>query len=136
MPTYKFKLSDDSDGIEDDVGVSLPDAEIAHRYACDVARELMDHRERRTRHWRLDVYEDDGEKVFDIPFASLDHTLDHLEPVLRAAMEQCAQHIRSLKDALYDASLTRREARSLVARSRGKPYLVADRGRKLMRDNS
>ena len=29
MPTYKFKLIDDSEGIEDDIGVSLPDAKIA-----------------------------------------------------------------------------------------------------------
>src|SRR5215831_8485403 len=91
MPTYKFKLIDDSDGIEDDVGVSLPDAEIAYRYACDVARELMDHREQRTRHWRLDVYEGNGEKLFDIPFAKLDQTLDHLRPHTRALVEQCAQ---------------------------------------------
>jgi hypothetical protein len=136
MPTYKFKLSDDSGGVEDDVGVNLSDAEIAYRYACDVVRELMDHRERKTRHWRLDVYEADGEKVFDIPFASLDHTLDHLKPDFRAAVEQCAQHVRSLKDALYDVTLTRRESQSLVAQSRGRPYLAADRGRKVIRDCS
>jgi hypothetical protein len=136
MPTYKFKLIDDGEGIEDDVGVSLPDAEIAYRYACDVARELMDHRERKTRHWRLDLYEDDGEKVFDIPFAKLDRTLDALAPESRELVEQCAQRFRSLKDVYYDATLTRRESQSLVARSRGKPYLVADRGRKVIRDDS
>jgi len=136
MPKYKFKLSDDSGGVEDDFGVSLPNAEIAYRYACDVARELMDHRERRVRHWRLDVYEDNGEKVFEIPFASVDQTLDHLTPDCRAAVEQCAQRIRSLKDVYYDATLTRRESQSLVARSRGKPYLAADRGRKVIRDRS
>lgn len=136
MPTYRFKLSDDSDGVEDDVGVSLPNAEIAYRYACEVARELMGHREQKTRHWRLDVYEDNGEKVFDIPFASVDRTLDHLGPVLRATVEQCAQRVRSLKDVHYDAALTCRESRSLVARSRGKPYLAADRGRKVIRDRS
>jgi hypothetical protein len=37
---------------------------------------------------------------------------------------------------LYAARLTGREAGSLVARSRGKPYLAADRGRKVIRDNS
>ena len=136
MPTYKFKLSDDSGGVEDDFGVSLPNAEIAYRYACDVARELMDHRERRVRHWRLDVYEDNGEKVFEILFAKLDQTLDHLRPDTRELVELSAQRIRSLKDVCYDASLTWRESQALVARSRGKPYLAVDRGRKVIRDRS
>jgi hypothetical protein len=136
MPRYTFKLSDDDHGVEDDFGVSLPNTEIAYRYACDVVRELMDHREVSTRHWRLDVYEGNGDKVFEIPFVRLDQTLDHLRPDYRAAVEQCAQRIRSLKDAYYDATLTRRESQSLVARSRGKPYLAADRGRKVIRDRT
>jgi hypothetical protein len=136
MPIYTFKLIDDSGGIEDDFGVSLANTAIAYGYACDVVRELMNHRERKTRHWRLDVYEDSGEKVFDIPFVQLDRTLDHLAPEYRVLVEECAERIRSLKDAYYDASLTRREARSLVARSRRKPYLAADRGRKIIRDRS
>jgi hypothetical protein len=136
MPRYTFKLRDDDHGLEDDFGVSLPNNEIAHSYACDVVRELMDHREQRTRHWRLDVYEDNAEKVFEIPFASVDQTLDHLRPDYRAAVQQCAQRIRSLKDVYYAATLTRRESQSLVARSRGKPYLAADRGRKIIRDCS
>jgi hypothetical protein len=37
---------------------------------------------------------------------------------------------------LHAATLTGREARSLVARSRGKPYLAADRGHKVIGDNS
>jgi hypothetical protein len=51
-------------------------------------------------------------------------------------MEHSSRIIRSLKDALYAARLTGREASSLVARSRGKPYLATDRGRKLIRDHS
>jgi hypothetical protein len=134
MPRYTFKLRDDDIGVEDDFGVSLPNAEIAHSYARDVVRELMNRRERNTRHWLLDVYEDNGGKVFEIPFAKVDQTLEHLRPDYRAAVEQCAQRIRSLKEVYYEATLTRRESQSLVARSRGKPYLAADRGRKVIRD--
>ncbi len=79
MPKYTFKLSDDHGGVEDDVGVNLPDAEIAYSYACDVVHELMKGREPTTRSWRLDVYENEQEKVFEIPFAALDPTLDHAE---------------------------------------------------------
>jgi hypothetical protein len=136
MPRYTFKLCDDGGGVEDNIGVSLPNAEIAYRYACDVVSELMSCRELRTRHWRLDVYEDEQKKVFEIPFAKLDPTLDHLPTAQRELVEQTSQIIRSLKDALYAAGLSKGEAKSLVARSRGKPYLAADRGRKVIRDDS
>lgn len=132
MPTYTFKLLDDDGGIEDECGVSLPNAEIAFRYAGDVVSELMDHREQTTRDWRLDVYEDGG-KVFEIPFASLNHTLDHLLPDSRKTVELLSNQRRSLKDAREEAKITRREAEALVARSRGKLYLAADRGKKIIR---
>jgi hypothetical protein len=136
MPRYTFKLFDDGGGVEDNIGVSLPNAAIAYRYACDVAFELMSCRELRTRHWQLDVYEDEAKKVFEIPFAKLDPTLDHLPTQQRELVEHSSRLVRSLKDAVYAAKLSARESKSLVARARGKPYLVADRGRKVIRDNS
>jgi hypothetical protein len=136
MPRYTFKLSDDGSGVEDDVGVSLPNVELAYRYACDVVLELMNCRELRTRHWQLDVYEGEGKKVFEIPFVGLDPTLNHLSTEQRELVEHGSRIIRSFKETLHAATLTGREARSLVARSRGKPYLAADRGHKVIRDNS
>lgn len=41
MPKYTFKLWDDDGGVEDDIGVNLPDADIAFRYACEVVSEMM-----------------------------------------------------------------------------------------------
>jgi hypothetical protein len=134
MPRYTFKLCDDGGGVEDNVGVNLPDGETAYRYACDVASELMNCRELRTRHWRLDVYQDDRKKIFEIPFAKLDPTLDHLTMEHRELVEHNSRLIRSLEDAVYAAKLSGSEARSLVALSRGKPYLATDRGRKVIRD--
>jgi uncharacterized protein DUF6894 len=136
MPRYTFKLCDDGGGVEDNIGVSLPNAEIAYRYACDVASELMSCRELRTRHWQLDVYEDEGKKVFEIPFARVYPTLNHLALEVREFVEGNCRLIRAHKDAVYAARLSKREAKSLVARSRGKPYLIADRGRKVIRDKS
>lgn len=136
MPRYTFKLSDDAGGVEDDIGVSFPDAEAAYRYACDVVHELMNRRELRTRHWQLDVYGDEGNKVFEIPFARLDPTLSHLTTEQRELVEDNSRLLRSVRDAMYAARLTTREARSLVARSRGRPYLAAERGRKVIRDKT
>jgi hypothetical protein len=52
MPKYTFKLRDDDSGVEDDTEVSMPNAEVAYRYACDVVRELMECREQDNRHWQ------------------------------------------------------------------------------------
>jgi hypothetical protein len=64
---YTLELRDGSNWIEDEV--ALPDRERAFEYARTVVRELMCCRERQTRTWRLDVYEDKGARVFEIPFA-------------------------------------------------------------------
>ena len=135
MPKYTFKLIDDDDGVEDDNGVNLPVTEIAYRYACDVVRELMSRREPSTRSWQLEVYEAGQGKIFEIPLMCLDQTLDHLNAQMREMIEDGAGQIRSVKDTYRTARATVREARSLVARSRGKPYLAADRGRKVIRDD-
>ncbi len=134
MPRYTFKLRDADDGVEDHDGVTLPDAETAYRYACDVVCELMKGRERNTRSWQLEVYKDDQEKVFEIPFVRVDQTLDHLDAQTREMVERGASQIRSIKETRNTARTTVREARSLVARSRGKPYLAADCGKKIIRD--
>jgi hypothetical protein len=134
MPKYTFKLRDDDSGAEDNAGVNLPNSDIAYSYACEVVHEMMSCREPITRSWQLDVYEDDHKKVFGLPFASLDPTLDHLTAPLRDLVEHTARRVRSLKDTQYAARATVREAKSLVARSRGEPYLAADRGRKVIRD--
>ena len=38
MPTYTFTLKDSDSGATDDTGVSLPNAEMAYCYGCDVVR--------------------------------------------------------------------------------------------------
>jgi uncharacterized protein DUF6894 len=105
---YTFKLKNDGAGVEDDIGINLPNADMAYGYACDVIRELMRGREQRTQRWQLNVYHN-AAKIFEIPFVCLDHTLD--------------------------ARVKVAEGSSLMGRSRGKLYLAADRGRKVRRDD-
>jgi len=134
MPTYTFKLMDDDGGVADDVGVRLADPKVAYCHACVVAHQLMDHREARTRSWRLDVYENGAKKLFEILFASIDETLDHLKPENRKLVEMTAIRRRLLQDTLHAARISYRESHALVARSRGKPYLAAYHGQKTIRD--
>jgi hypothetical protein len=127
MPNYTFELRDGFDPIEDQVGVILADREHAYRYAQGVVRELMTGREAQTRTWRLDVYENNAERVFEIPFASLDDTLDNLQPELRVRVEGLCECDRAFCEAIQGAL---RESRARLARSRGKPYLITNLGKR------
>ena len=134
VPTYTFKLRDDNSGIVDNTGVALIDNASAYQYARSVARELMRSREIQTRCWLLEVYRDGEGPLFDILFARVDPTLDHLRGELRADVEKVCERKRALKDMIYAVSLTLRESQSLLARSRGKPYLIAENGEITIRD--
>lgn len=134
MPTYTFKLLDDGGGLTDDVGIRLPNSKAAYGYAYDVALEMMDHREAATRSWRLDVYEDGAKKLFEILFATIDETLNHLKPDNRKLVEMTAMRRRLFQDTLHSASITFRESQALIARSHGKLYLATDHGEKTIRD--
>ena len=48
----------------------------------------MSCREAQTRTWRLDVYDSNGGRIFELPFASIDPTLDHLAPEMRTTVER------------------------------------------------
>jgi hypothetical protein len=134
MPIYTFKLQDGRGGLDDATGVSLADDQSAIRYARDVVHELMKRREAETRCWHLDVFEEGGKHISGIPFASIDPTLDHLSPGMRAMVESLSESKRSLSDALYSLSASVRESRALVARARGKPFLASRFGKPTIRE--
>jgi hypothetical protein len=100
VPIYSFKLRSDENVSADDEGVSLPNPKLAYRYACDVVRELMRHRESQTRCWSLEVHEQPLGRIFEIPFAEIDPTLEASPEKWRSVVEQLWQRVRSLEDAL------------------------------------
>ncbi len=134
VPTYTFRLRSDGYDLEDDTGVVLTDNASAYRYGRAVARELMRSREIQTRYWLLQVYRDGYGPLFDIPFASVDPTLDHLRSELRSLVEKVSEKKRALKDTMSAANFTLRESQSLLARSRGRPYLITENGQITIRD--
>ncbi|HUI11875.1 MAG TPA: hypothetical protein VL048_00230 [Xanthobacteraceae bacterium] len=134
MPNYTFELRDGHGGIDDETAVSLADGADALRYAQTVVHELMRSREAQTRAWQLDVYDEGGARVLELPFASLDPTLDHLRPELRAMVEKFCDRRRTVNEIIYKACDTVRESQALVARSRGQLYVAARSGEKTIRD--
>jgi hypothetical protein len=134
MPNYTFELRDGRGGIDDDTGVPLADRVQALLYARGIVHELMRSREVETRTWQLDVYDEAGARVIEIPFANVDPTLDHLRPELRAMVEKFCNRRLSVDEMIYAARNTVLEARALVARSRGELYVAARFGEKIIRD--
>jgi hypothetical protein len=133
MPVYTFKLRDGSGDAEDETGVQFRNQDSALRYAHDVVHELMKSRELETRSWRLEVYEG-GSLVCEIPFASVDPSLDHLVPKLRTMVEGLSERKRRLGEVVHAVKATIQESRALVARARGKPYLASRFGKAVIRD--
>jgi Domain of unknown function (DUF6894) len=134
MPNYRFALRDGQGDIDAAAAVLFADPTDALRYAQTVVHELMRSREAETRTWRLDVYDEGGECVIALPFASLDPTLDHLRPEFRAMVEKFCDRRRAVDEAVHAVEATVRESRALVARSRGKFYVAARAGEKTIRD--
>ena len=85
-------------------------------------------RELQTRYWLLEVYQDGQRPLFDILFATVDPTLDHLRRELRTVVESASEKKRALKDVIHDVGLTVRESQALLARSSGRPHLISDNG--------
>jgi hypothetical protein len=127
MPRYYFHLRDGAGGVTDQLGVELPGRAEAEVHATAVARELMRQTETKTRHWQLDVSDRQGRVLFHLPFALVDDTIDHLPGPMREQVERLCARQRELAETVYQARLTLLEARALVARSRGKPYLISHR---------
>jgi hypothetical protein len=135
MHRYTFALRADEALIKDESGTWFDDRGRACDHARDVAHELMHGREEQTRSWCLEVYED-GARVHELLFASIDPTLANLLPRLRATIEQASGKERALWGALSAVQATLRESRALVARSRGKPYLATVAGEPTVRTNN
>ena len=133
MRRYYFHMKDGYRGYEDTAGVVLASNEAALDYARRVATELMKNRERKARHWRIDVRDRNGGALFEVAFITVDPTLSHVSPPYRKALEELSQRCFALREAIAQARTVQTQARALVAKSRGRPYLAADSGEEILK---
>src|SRR5262245_13245804 len=131
MPRYHFHLRDGAGGVTDPEGTDLPGSTAARAYAAQVAGELMSRAEKKKRHWQLDVSDATGKVLFDVPFAAVDSTIDHLCPTTRRLVERLCRNTRELAEAVFEARLAVLKSKAIRARSNGKPYLAAHFGRRI-----
>jgi|SRR5215472_6318163 len=131
MAVYHFNLRDGGAGIADTEGTELPSIDAAKAHATEVARELMRRKEPTKRTWRLDVIDGDGTPMFELPFAKVDPTLDHLAPDLRELVERLSESKRSLSETIFSSESLVLGIRAVDARRKGKPYIAARLGRRV-----
>jgi hypothetical protein len=114
MPLYYFILKSDRDNYADEQGEELADLGAARRYAETVARELMQGREPETRFWRVEVCDDYAEPLFEVLFAEVDRTIDHLPVPWRDAIHNTCLRMGRLTDAISRVKTTISEVQNTL----------------------
>jgi hypothetical protein len=131
MPTYFFDLKNAGETIRDEDGTDLPDEASARKHACLVAGELMRNREARTRFWQLHVFDNNRRASFQVLFADVDNSLQHLTPELRGSVEELCVKSAALCEMIQAVRLTLFEVRATLARSERAPYVAAINGQSI-----
>jgi hypothetical protein len=129
MPRYYFNLKDSYGEIHvDPDGMDLKGEAQARAHAREVARELMQSREAKTRSWRLQACDADRNVVFELLFVTVDQSMRRFPPLLRDNIERFSIRSASLSDAIFDVRMSLRQLKGTLARSEGAPYLAALNG--------
>jgi hypothetical protein len=131
MPVYYFNLKDVQGIHIDPEGTELPDDAEALEHARQVAQELMQRREARTRAWRLQACDAERNVLFELLFATVDHPMQELHPVLRQTVETVSARTAGLSDAICDVRTSLYQLRGTLAKSDGAPYLAALNGSRI-----
>jgi hypothetical protein len=132
MTRYFFDLLAQEGRSEDGDGTWLPDASAALEHARVVAHELMKGAERSRRHWRLQIRDEESETIGELVFATVDPTLDHLGPQLRAIIEALSWAFGELTQRAIEMDAQRYAFRALLARLRRQPFLVTIGGHRVV----
>lgn len=98
MPTYYFNLKGIQERYLDPYGTELADDAQAREHARQVALELMQGREGKTRSWRLEICDVTRSPIFELLFAKVDPTLTELPPNFRTTVEQACARTGALMD--------------------------------------
>lgn len=131
MPVYYFNLKDAYGIHVDPEGTELPDEAHALEHGRQVALELMQSRETRTRSWRLQVCDENRITVFELLFATVDRTMHRFAPSMRSTIEAVSARTAGLSDAIGDVRTTLHQIKGTLARSEGAPYLAALNGKRI-----
>jgi hypothetical protein len=128
MTKFYFNLRDGEAGVADTDGIEFRDESAARAYAVRVASELLRQKDIEKRSWRLEICDDRGGVLSVLPFATVDPSLDHLEPTLRDLIERVSESRRTLSETVFHMHLMKLQ---LQGRRAHKPYLAAQSGQRI-----
>ena len=128
MTKFYFNLRDGEAGVVDTEGIELRDESEARAYAIRVASELLRREDIGKRSWQLEICDGRGDVLSVLPFATVDPSLDHLDPTLRDLIERVSESRRTLSETLFNLHLMMLQLR---ARRAHKPYLAAQSGQRI-----
>jgi hypothetical protein len=131
MTMYYFNIHVGAGGVFDPDGTELPDRAAAREHATEVIRELLRFDEARKRTWRLDVCDKRGTTLFEVPFSTVDPSLDHLQAPTRDLVERVCESRRRLAETLFRLQALRLQARPTQDNVARGPYLIAESGRRV-----
>lgn len=134
MQTYYFNLKDGWKVIPDPDGTACASDEAAREHAIVVAREAMRNNEPQARKWRIQVCNASRKPLFEVLFAAVDESMDHLPRHIRDSVESLSGQLASLGDAVSDVRTSILQVRTTLARAEGHPYLVSLNGSRLWND--
>lgn len=131
MPLYYFNLRTGGEIIPDPEGTELPDEAAAREHADLVARELLRNREHKTRFWEVVVHDSAHRPCFELLLATVDDTMNHLQPHLRQTLEAMSERTASLGKAIAESRLAIQRVRATKNRAEHGIYLAAKDGQPL-----
>src|SRR5258705_6647022 len=88
---------------EDSCATDLPDLAGAGGHAAQIARELMRNNEPTARCWQLDVRDEHGALVFELPFTAVDRSVEGLSPNTLLLIEDLTRKRQALAEAISTA---------------------------------
>lgn len=115
MPLYYFNLMNHHGVFFDPEGTELGSDGDALDHARQVALELMQSRETKTRSWRLQVCGADRQPVHEMLFATLDRSLNAFSPALRSTIVAVCAKAANVADTLRNTQTALRELKTTLA---------------------
>lgn len=125
MPMYYFNLKTHKGINLDPDGVELINDVKAREYGQEVAQELAQRCEAKTRFWRIEVCDVNRRPIAEVLFADIDPTIAAMPPAFRGAVEQVSASAAALIDTIFDTRNACRALRATFSRDEGKPYLAS-----------
>jgi hypothetical protein len=117
MPLFYFALKTGRTTIPDPEGQELADEAAARLHARVVAQQLIRHREKDSRGWRIQICDDYLRPVSEVFFAEIDESFAAAPSQLQASIEDVTRMVAALDDSIVAMQATLTDARATLVKA-------------------